>query len=112
MSNANGSSSIEFTDVLTPNRSEEKGIALRNMLNTPPTPDTNTLMFAHGGILWNATDYDSIESETFVFRPAAPGKPPTLVASIKMADWPALANGEPCCAPRAFWRGVGAPQVD
>jgi hypothetical protein len=104
--------SIEFTDVLTPSRSEEKGIALRKMLNTPPAPGTNTFMFAHGGILWNATDYDSVESETFVFRPAAGGKPPILLASIKMADWPALANGEPCCAPRAYWRGVGAPQVD
>jgi phosphohistidine phosphatase SixA len=104
--------SIEFTDVLTPSRSEEKAIALRKMLNTPPAPRTNTFMFAHGGILWNATDYDSVESETFVFRPAAEGKPPTLLASIKMTDWPALARGEPCCAPRAFWRGVGAPQVD
>jgi phosphohistidine phosphatase SixA len=103
---------IEFTDVLTPSRTEEKGIALRKMLNTPPAPGKNTFMFAHGGILWNATDYDSVESETFVFRPAAGGKPPTLLASIKIADWPALINGEPCCAPRAFWRGVGAPQVD
>jgi phosphohistidine phosphatase SixA len=104
--------SIEFTDVLTPSRSEEKGIALRKMLNTLPAPGTNTLMFAHGGILWNATDYDSVESETFVFRPAAGGKPPTLIASIKIADWPALINGEPCCAPRPFWKGAGVPQVD
>jgi hypothetical protein len=108
--------SIEFTDVLTPSRSEEKGIALRKMLNTPPAhnngTNTNTFMFAHCGILWNATEYDSVESETFVFRPAAAGKPPTLLASIKMTERPALARGEPCCAPRAFWRGVGAPQVD
>jgi hypothetical protein len=104
--------SIEFTDVLTPSRSEEKGTALRKMLNTPPAPGSNTFMFAHGGILWNATDYDSVESETFVFRPASGGKPPTLLASIKFADWPALARGEPCCAPRPFWRGVGSPQVD
>jgi hypothetical protein len=103
---------IELTEVLTPSRSEEKGIALRKMLNTPPARGTNTFMFAHGGILWNATDYDSVESETFVFRPAAKGKPPALLASIKMTDWPALARGEPCCAPRAYWRGVGAPQVD
>jgi hypothetical protein len=103
---------IEFTDVLTPSRTEEKGIALRKMLNTSPAPGKNTFMFAHGGILWNATDYHSVESETFVFRPAAGGKPPRLLASIKMNDWSALARGEPCCAPRALWRGVGAPQVD
>ena len=77
-----------------------------------PAPGTNTFMFAHGGILWNATDYDSVESETFVFSPAEGDKPPILVASIKIADWAVLARGEPCCAPRAYWRGTGAPQVD
>ncbi|MFN0159995.1 MAG: hypothetical protein ACKVQQ_02125 [Burkholderiales bacterium] len=103
---------IELVDVLTPLRSPEKGLLLRRMLNTAPAPGTNTFMFAHGGILWNATDYDSVESETFVFRPAAPDKPPILVASIKIADWDLLARGEACCAPRAYWRGTGAPPVD
>ena len=103
---------IEFLEVLTPSRSAEKGLALRKMLNTAPAPGTNTFMFAHGGILWNATDYDSVESETFVFRPAAADKPPILVASIKIADWAQLARGEACCAPRAYWRGTGAPPVD
>jgi hypothetical protein len=103
---------IEFIDVLTPSRSAEKGLVLRKMLNTPPAPGTNTFMFAHGGILWNATDYDSVESETFVFSPAVGDKPPILVASIKIADWPLLARGEPCCAPRAYWRGKGDPPVD
>ncbi len=103
---------IEFLDVLTPSRSAEKGLVLRKMLNTAPAPGTNTFMFAHGGILWNATDYDSIESETFVFLPAAGDKPPILVASIKIADWALLARGDACCAPRAYWRGTGAPPVD
>jgi len=103
--------SIEFTDVLTPSRSAEKGLVLRKMLNTAPAPGTNTFMFAHGGILWNATDYDSVESETFVFSPAVGDKPPILVASIKIADWALLTRGEPCCAPRAYWRGTGAPPV-
>ena len=103
---------IEFTDVLTPSRSAEKGLVLRKMLNTAPAPGTNTFMFAHGGILWNATDYDSVESETFVFSPAVGDKPPILLASIKFADWALLARGEPCCAPRAYWRGTGAPPVD
>ncbi len=102
----------EFLDVLTPSRSREKGIALRKMLNTAPAAGTNTLMFAHGGVLWNATDYDSEESETFVFRPAVDGKPPILVASIKMTDWEALARGESCCAPRAYWRGSGEPPTE
>ena len=103
---------IEFLDVLTPSRSAEKGLVLRKMLNTAPAPGTNTFMFAHGGILWNATDYDSVESETFVFRPAAADQPPILVASIKIADWASLAHGEACCAPRAYWRGKGEPPVD
>ena len=61
-------------------------------------PGTNTFFFAHGGILWQATDYDSEEAETFVFKP---GDPPTLVAAIKMRDWDALAAQRgPCCAPR------------
>lgn len=103
---------IEFLEVLTPSRSAEKGLALRKMLGTAPAPGTNTFMFAHGGILWNATDYDSVESETFVFRPAAADQPPILVASIKIGDWALLARGEACCAPRAYWRGTGAPPVD
>lgn len=103
---------VEFLDVLTPNRSAEKGLVLRKMLNTTPAPGTNTFMFAHGGILWNATDYDSVESETFVFSPATGDKPPILLASIKIADWERLARGEACCAPRAYWRGTGAPPVD
>ena len=98
--------------MLTPNRSAEKGLVLRKMLNTTPAPGTNTFMFAHGGILWNATDYDSVESETFVFSPATGDKPPILLASIKIADWERLARGEACCAPRAYWRGTGAPPVD
>ena len=100
---------IEFLDVLTPPRSAAKGLVLRAMLNTALAPGTNTFMFAHGGILCNATDYDSVESETFVFRPAAADKPPILVASIKIVDWALLARGEACCAPRAYWRGTGAP---
>lgn len=103
---------IEFLDLLTPARSAEKGLALRKMLNIAPAPGTNTFMFAHGGILWNATDYDSVESETFIFRAAQADKPPELIASIKMSDWAVLARGEACCAPRAYWRGKGEPPVD
>jgi len=103
---------VELLDVLTPLRSREKGLALRQLLNTPPAAGSNTFMFAHGGILWNATDYDSVESETFVFRPAPAGQPPQLVAAIRIEDWAKLARGEPCCAPRAFWSGKGAPPVD
>ena len=103
---------IEFLDVLTPSRSAEKGLALRKMLNTAPAAGTNTFMFAHGGILWNATDYDSVESETFVFRPAKDDRPPELIASIKMSDWALMARGEACCAPRNYWRGQGEPPVE
>ncbi len=103
---------MEFLEALTPLRSREKGLVVRRMLNTAPAPGTNTFLFAHGGILWNATDYDSEESETFVFRPATPDKPPQLVASIKINDWALLASGAPCCAPRAYWKGNGEPPVD
>jgi hypothetical protein len=98
----------ELNDALTPVRNADKAKALRAMLATPPAAGTNTFFFAHGGILWQATDYDSDEAETFVFRA---GSPPALVAAIKMSDWDALAqrNG-PCCAPRSYWAGQGPPK--
>lgn len=103
---------IEFADALTPTRSREKGLVVRALLKTAPAAGTNAFVFAHGGILWNATDYDSVESETFVFRPTAGDQPPQLVASIKMSDWALLAHGADCCAPRAYWSGKGEPPVD
>ena len=100
---------IEWVDALTPTRNAEKAKALRAMLATSPAPGTNTFFFAHGGILWQATDYDSEEAETFVFRP---GSPPTLVAAIKMSEWEALrAMRGACCAPRDFW-GAGGPPAE
>ena len=103
---------IEFLEALTPVRSREKGLLLRKMLNTPPAPGANTFMFAHGGILWNATDYASEESETFVFRPSVGDQPPELIATIKIGEWDLLARGNLCCAPRAYWSGKGEPPVD
>ena len=92
-------------DALTPPRDAAKARALQQRLATPPPPGTNTAFFAHGGILWQATDYDSVEAETFVFRA---GSPPRLVASIRMEDWDAIeARRGTCCAPRTFW-GTGA----
>jgi len=99
---------VTFIEPLTPSRNADKARALRQLLATPPQPGTNTFFFAHGGILWQATDYDSEESETFVFRA---GSPPTLVAAIKMRDWDALiAKRGTCCAPRDYWGGAGAPK--
>lgn len=99
---------VTHSDALTPTRNAEKAKTLRQMLARPPAPGTNTFFFAHGGILWQATDYDSDEAETFVFRA---GSPPTLVAAIKMADWDALAQMRgSCCAPREFYSGQGAPR--
>jgi hypothetical protein len=96
------------SDTLTPVRDAAKAKALRAMFATPPAAGTNTFFFAHGGILWQATDYDSEEAETFVFRP---GDPATLVAAIKMRDWDALAaRAGACCAPRPFWGGGPAPK--
>ena len=103
---------IEYSDALTPVRSREKGLMVRRMLNTPPAPGTNTFIFAHGGILWNATDYASEESETFVFRPVAGDLPPQLIATIKIGEWERMALGNLCCAPRGYWRGKGEPPVD
>ena len=102
---------VTFSDPVTPVRNAEKAAALKRMLATPPLPGANTFVFAHGGILWMATDYDSVEAETFVFRPGG-AKGAELVASIRMEDWPRLAAGQPCCAPRAFWSGQGTPPVE
>lgn len=102
---------IAFSDALTPVRNAQKAAALRRMLDTPPPAGTNTFLFAHGGVLWMATDYDSAESELFVFRPGGP-KGATLVATVKMHEWEALAAGRPCCAPREFWSGQGTPPTE
>jgi hypothetical protein len=99
-------SRLEYSEAATPDRNAEKAAALQVMLNTPPVPGTNTFIFGHGGVLWQATDFDSIESETFVFRPAKAGRA-QLVASIRMEEWDDLLAGRACCAPRAFW--VGKP---
>ena len=96
-----------FDDSLTPPRDAQKAKALQRLLATAPAPGTNTFFFAHGGVLWQATDYDSVEAETFVFRA---GSPPTLVAAIKMEDWDALEAGRgTCCVPRTFWGSGAAP---
>lgn len=101
---------LSFSDPITPVRNPEKAAALKRMLNAPPAPGTNTFLFAHGGILWQATDYDSVEAETFVFRPGPKGA--ELVATIRMHEWAALAAGRPCCAPRPYWSGQGTPPVE
>jgi len=99
---------VTYVEPLTPSRNADKARALRELLATPPHPGTNTFFFAHGGILWQATDYDSEEAETFVFRA---GLPPTLVAAIKMSDWDALAAKRgACCAPRSLYGGASAPK--
>jgi len=103
--------SVTFNDALTPERNAEKAAELKRLLNRPPAPGGNTFMFAHGGILWQATDYDSVESELFVFRPGGTGGA-ELIASVKMPDWDALEAGKPCCAPRDFWSGKGTPPVE
>jgi hypothetical protein len=99
---------VTWSDALTPVRNADKAKELRQLLAAAPAPGTNALFFAHGGILWQATDYDSEEAETFVFRP---GAPPVLVAAIKMSDWDALAQRKGmCCAPRTYWGGQGPPK--
>jgi hypothetical protein len=98
-----------YDDVLTPPRDAGKVASLRALLARPPAPGTNTWVFAHGGVLWGATNYDSVESETFVFAPDGPDRPARLVASIRIEEWEALRAGRPCCAPRIGWQGRSAP---
>ena len=105
------SDTVRFEDALTPVRNAGKAAQLKRMLGAAPAPGTNTFMFAHGGILWQATDYDSDEAELFVFRPDGAGGA-ELVASVKMADWALFAAGGRCCAPRSFWSGQGTPPVE
>lgn len=101
---------LAFSDPLTPVRNAEKAAALKGMLNAAPLPGANTFLFAHGGVLWQATDYDSVEAELFVFRPGPGGA--TLVATVKMDEWASLAAGRPCCSPRPPWSGQGTPPVE
>lgn len=96
-------------EALTPPRDAAKVAELRRLLATVPAAGTNTWLFAHGGVLWGATNYDSVESETFVFRPMGPGVPAQLVASIRMDEWDTLIGGGPCCAPRHYWDGRSSP---
>lgn len=94
-------------DALTPPRDAAKVAELRRMLARVPERGTNLWYFAHGGVLWGATNYDSVESETFVFRPDGAGA--TLVATIRIDEWDALLAGRPCCAPRDYWDGRSTP---
>jgi len=98
-----------WSDTLTPPRDRAKVADLRALLAAAPAQGTNAWLFAHGGVLWGATDYDSVESETFVFRPQGDGRTAKLVASIRIDEWPALLAGRPCCAPRDYWKGDGTP---
>ena len=94
-------------DALTPPRDAAKVAELRRMLARVPERGTNLWYFAHGGVLWGATNYDSVESETFVFRPDGAGA--TLVATIRIDEWDALLAGRACCAPRDYWDGRSTP---
>jgi len=98
-----------WSDPLTPPRDRTKVAELRALLATPPAPGTNAWLFAHGGVLWGAADYDSVESETFVFRPEGDGRTARLVASIRIDEWAALLAWRPCCAPRDYWTGSSTP---
>ena len=66
----------------------------------PRASGTHRFMFAHGGILWQATDYDSVEAETFVFRPGA-GLVAVPVLS-RRADQPAAQRRHCTLAARAI----------
>jgi phosphohistidine phosphatase SixA len=103
--------SFAFDDAITPVRNAEKAAVVKRMLNTPPRAGTNTFVFAHGGILWMATDYDSVESELFIFKPGGAAVA-TYVASVRIDELEAFAAGKPCCAPRNFWSGKGTPPVE
>jgi len=78
-----------------PNGANRKaGTALRDLVNTPPTGGTDTILVTHKTNFADAFGKqagDVQEGEAFVYRPDASGQP-KLVARVKVSDWIAAAS--------------------
>jgi phosphohistidine phosphatase SixA len=65
------------------------GAALRDLVNTPPTGGTDTVLVTHKTNFADAFGKDAgdvQEGEAFVYKPDTSGQP-KLVARVKAADW-------------------------
>lgn len=70
------------------------GAAMRDLVNTPPTGGTDTVLVTHKTNFADAFGKDAgdvQEGEAFVYKPETSGQP-KLVARIKAADWMAAAS--------------------
>ena len=61
--------------------------ALLDLLSVPPAQGTNTLIFAHRGILSMATGESAEEGEAVIFRPAGAGQSYRVVWRVKIHEW-------------------------
>lgn len=70
------------------------GAAMRDLVNTPPTGGTDTVLVTHKTNFADAFGKeagDVQEGEAFVYKPDSSGQP-KLVARVKAADWIAAAS--------------------
>jgi hypothetical protein len=73
---------------------ELAGVAVRELVNTPPQNETNTLLVTHKTNFADAFGKDAgnvQEGEAFIYKPDVSGEP-KLVARMKAMDWIAAAS--------------------
>lgn len=63
----------------------------RKRLSEPPSAGSNTVIVGHGNVVQAATGAYPGEAGAVVFRPR-PGTSPEVVAELRAADWPELAD--------------------
>ena len=97
-----GTSAQEDVDLVSPGvlGTEADDLAraerLRELVATPPPPDTNVVLVTHTGNIGDAFGLSVLEGEALVFRPGAGGpdggEPPEPVGQLRLEDWRALAG--------------------
>jgi len=73
---------------------ELAGVAVRELVNTPPQDETNTVLVTHKTNFADAFGKDAgnvQEGEAFIYKPDVSGEP-KLVARLKAMDWIAAAS--------------------
>jgi broad specificity phosphatase PhoE len=97
-----GTSAQEDVDLVSPGvlgtEADDRARAerLRELVATPPPPDTNVVLVTHTGNIGDAFGLSVLEGEALVFRPGAggpDGEPPERVGRLRLEDWRALTGG-------------------
>ena len=78
--------------VVSPNENSRRSKAFQELLGTPPSPGTNTILITHKPNIIDALGkdwFDVKEGEASIFRPENGSY--RFIARVQMEDWPVLA---------------------